>query len=149
MKKRVNREIVSFRSCVRASEAACAREAMCSLSLGRRTSKRAPVPSRPVRALPLGPYAPHINKFFEVFGEAWGSVRCASLSELVLGESLRGLGKPFCFWHIDVPIVRLIAGASGPKRCNAGPSGPKGCAAASLFVVHEAPALLMRRQRCS
>ena len=97
-----NREIVSIRSCVRASEAACAREAMCSLSLGRRTSRRAPVRSGPLRsgpvcALPPGLYAPHTNKVFRVFGEAWGSVRCASLSELRSGEALASQFEEFLF----------------------------------------------------
>ena len=52
------------------------------------------------------------------------SVRCASLSELVLAEPLRIFGKPFNFWHVDVVIVRLFAGANGPARLFAGASGP-------------------------
>ena len=54
VEKNENREIVSFRSCVRASEAVCAREAM--LLAGAREKKlgksSGPVRSAPLRALP-------------------------------------------------------------------------------------------------
>ena len=53
------------------------------------------------------------NHFLNVLCGTWGLVFYAFLFELALGETLRSLGETFGFLHMDVAIVRLIAGVSG------------------------------------
>ena len=104
LKKRVNREIVSFRSCVRASEAVCAREAMLlpiaralNVQLSSSAVRSGPVPSVPFLLEPKQGscfWRARGNMFFVW---AWESVRCASLSALRLGKALASQSEEFLF----------------------------------------------------
>ena len=95
-----SREIVSFRSCVRASEAVCAREALCFQWVGKKTTKRAPRRSGPVRTgpCPCSCTCVHMgNHFLNVRCGTWGLVFYAFLFELALGETLGSIGETFGF----------------------------------------------------
>ena len=61
-----------------------------------------PVPSVPFL---LAYMLPIDSAILEVFGEAWGSVRCASLSELRSGEALASQFEEFLFYVVCCKVV--------------------------------------------
>ena len=109
LKKRVNREIVSFRLCVRASEALCAREAMLlpiaralNVQLSSVPVRSDPILSGPLRSVPFLLEQKQVSCFWRACGNvffvwAWESVRCASLSALRLGKALASQSEEFLF----------------------------------------------------